>query len=327
MELSGIYLIYGEEMFLIEETYKKIKKQFGQLNTGINYINIDETNLELLLTELQTPAFGYEKKLVVVRDTLLKKEGKKKNTQIKEVQEKLLEFLIKNKEDFEMSNILIIIEENCDDKAKLFKYIEKEYKTYKMDFQRPVEIEKKLISICNAYKVELNSQVARYFIECCGTNMQELINEIRKLIEYVGENGVIKKEHIDMISTKKFESIIFDLTDELGKKNIKQGLQTLDNLIFAKEPIQKILITLYNHFKKIYITKLCIKTNKELAINLKLKPNQTFLINKYKTQARCFEEPDLKEILIELIELDSGYKLGKIDIEVGLRSILCRYCG
>ena len=33
--------------------------------------------------------------------------------------------------------------------------------------------------------------------------MQELINEIRKLIEYVGVNGTIQKEDIDKLSTKK----------------------------------------------------------------------------------------------------------------------------
>ena len=326
-ELKGIYLLYGEEMFLIEDMYKKIRKKFGEINIGINYINIDETNLNILLTELQTPAFGYEKKLIVVRDILLKKEGKKKNEEIKKVQEQLLDFLENNKEEFNLSNVLVIIEQNCDDKTKLFKYIDKEYVTYKANYQRPADIEKKIISICSAYKVKIDNQTARYFVECCGVNMQELINEIRKLIEYIGEEGTIKKEDIDILTTKKFESIIFDLTDELGKKDIKKALKTLDNLLFAKEPIQKILITLYNHFKKIYITKLCINTNKDITISLKLKPNQTFLINKYKIQARCFEENDLKNILIELINLDSNYKIGLIDIDVGMRSILCRYCG
>ena len=55
------------------------------------------------------------------------------------------------------------------------------------------------------------------------------------------------------------DSVIFDLTDNLGKKNIKDALIVLKNLIDTKEPIQKILITLYNHFKKLYIIKLARK--------------------------------------------------------------------
>lgn len=56
--------------------------------------------------------------------------------------------------------------------------------------------------------------------------MQDLINEIRKLIEYAGENGKIKKEDIDKLTIKKLESVIFDLTDSLGKKRYqRQHLQ------------------------------------------------------------------------------------------------------
>lgn len=60
--------------------------------------------------------------------------------------------------------------------------------------------------------------------------MQDLINEIRKLIEYAGENGKIKKEDVDKLVTKKLESIIFDLTDNLGKKNIEKGITSFKKL-------------------------------------------------------------------------------------------------
>lgn len=156
--------------------------------------------------------------------------------------------------------------------------------------------------------------------------MQELINEIRKLIEYAGLGGTITKEAVDMLSIKKLESVIFDLTDTLGRKDTKKALEVLQNLIYQKEPLQKILITLYNHFKKIYLTKIAIKENKNIAQSLNLKPNQTFLVNKYKTQAKYFGEKDLKAILQNLRDLDYHYKIGLIDLQIGLESILCRYC-
>lgn len=105
--------------------------------------------------------------------------------------------------------------------------------------------------------------------------MQDLINEIRKQIEYAGENGIITKESIDLLAVKQMESVIFDLTDNLGKKNIKEAMVVLYNLLYAKEPIQKILITLYNHFKKLYITKLAIRQNRNVrrSIRFKTKPS------------------------------------------------------
>ena len=163
-------------------------------------------------------------------------------------------------------------------------------------------------------------------METCGTNMQDLINEIRKLIEYVGKDGVITRNEIELLAIKQIDSIIFDLTDNLGKRDTKKAIEVLNNLIYEKEPIQKILITLYNHFKKLYIVKIAEKYRKDLATSMKLKPNQLFLTSKYKMQASYFSQNEIEQILEEFINLDANYKVGLIDINVGLEAILCRYC-
>ena len=322
--LKSLYLLYGEELFLLETSLKKIKGLFGETIKGINFITIDETNANELISDIETPAFGYEKKLIIVRNSgLLKKEGKRKNTELATIKEKLNSYINENIDIINQSVVIVFVEEEADTKQELYKTIEKQGIVCEFTFQKPIQIIKRLKAICNSYKVQVEESTLQYLIECCGTNMQELINEIRKLIEYAGENGKIEKEDVDKLSTKKIESIIFDLTDNLGKKDIGKSLEVLNNLIYSKEPIQKILITLYNHFKKIYLTKLAAKYNKDVASSLNLKPNQTFLVNKYKTQARYFETRELAKVLQQLRDLDYDYKNGTIDLQVGLESILC----
>ena len=326
-KLNSLYLLYGEELFLLENSLRKIKSLFGELVKGINFILIDETNFSEIISDLETPAFCYEKKLIIARNTgLLKKEGKKKSVELSKIREKLNNYIKENINIINESIVLVFVEEECDQKQELYKTIDKLGTVCKFDYQKPIQIEKRLKTICNSYKVQIENSTMQYFIESCGTNMQDLINEIRKLIEYAGENGEIQKEDIDKLTIKKMESVIFELTDNLGKKDITKALEVLKNLIYAKEPIQKILITLYNHFKKIYVTKLAIKYNKDVINSLDLKPNQTFLVNKYKTQAKYFKEKELKEILQALRDLDYNYKNGLIDLEVGLESLLCYYC-
>ena len=123
--------------------------------------------------------------------------------------------------------------------------------------------------------------------------------------------GTITKESIRKLAIKTLDSNIFDLTDNLGKKNIQKSLDILNELLYQKEPIQKILITMYNHFKKIYIVKLAEKYKKDALSTLKLKPNQTFLISKYKTQAKCFTLEQIRGLIDDLIELDTNYKVRK----------------
>ncbi len=326
-KLNSIYLLFGEELFLLDNMLRKIKNAFGDLIKGINYINIDENSYKSLISEIETPAFGFEKKLIIVKNSnLIGKDGKRKNIEIQNFRDKLIEYLKINSNNINSSVVLVFVEDDVDSRLKIYKALEEIGTVCKFDFQKPTQIKSRIKAICSGYKVNIDDSTMQYFIESCGTNMQELINEIRKLIEFVGENGKITIEDIDNLSTKKFESIIFDLTDNLGKKDIKKSLEVLHNLIYAKEPVQKILITLYNHFKKLYLTKKAEEYRKDMVETLGLKPNQTFLVNKYKAQARMFSEKDLRRIVQELCDLDFNYKSGLINIDIGLESILCTFC-
>lgn len=324
--LESLYLLYGEEHYLIESCLKKIRKLFGECIKGINYILIDETNFKEIISDIETPAFGYSKKLIVARNTgIFKKEGKRKTSDISEFREKLCKYLEENWSNLSEDVVLVFIEEDVD-KQNLYKWIELNGNVCQINFLKPIQLEARIQAICNMYKVKIDKPTIQYFLECCGTDMQDLINEIRKLIEYAGNGGEIKRDMIDLLSIKKIESVIFDLTDSLGKRNLKNALNVYKNLIYQKEPVQKILITLYNHFKKLYLTTISVKLGKDVAISLSLKPNQVFLVNKYKMQAKYFSEKDLRNILQELTDIDYKSKQGLIDVEVGLETVLCEYC-
>lgn len=325
-KLNNIYLFYGEETFLLESCLKKIKNNFGERKAGINEIKLEETTINNIIEDIETPAFGYEKKLIIARNTgLFKKEGKKKTGANQELISKVAEYIKENNTIMQEAVVLVWIEEEIEKNA-LYKVIEQYGVICEFQQLKPVQIIARLKAISKAYQVQVEDSTLNYFIECCGTNMQDLINEIRKLIEYVGTNGTITKSMIDLLCTKQFDSVIFDLTDNLGKKKIENALEVLHGLLYQKEPIQKILITLYYHFKKLYLIKIAQRENKNIAESIKLKPNQMFLVNKYKSQADYFQEQELKQIVEELMNLDYHYKTGLIDLNIGLEAILCRYC-
>lgn len=323
-ELNSLYLLYGEETYLLEKTVKNIKKSFGEIVPGINYITIDQDNLNTLIPNIETPAFGFEKKLIIVKSggKLFKKTAKAKNVEA----DKIAEYIEENIKLINEAVILVFIEQEIN-KGSLTKTIEKYGKVQEFKKLTPMEATKTIKKICTQYEVNIANDVLATFIDTCGLDLQNLINEIRKLIEYVGKNGTITNKEILLLSVKEFDSVIFDLTDNLGKKNIAKAMEILKELVYNKEPIQKILITLYGHFRKLYITLLAEKQNKNIAEALNLKPNQMFLVSKYKMQAKYFKEKELRKVLEELIELDYNSKQGLIDVGIGLEAILCAYCG
>ena len=331
----AIYLFYGEETYLLETRVKKIKKEYQQLILGINFFQIDDTIAEELIADLETPAFGFDKKLIIAKNTgLFKKEKKTTKTDSKKkkvddtklpLNEKIAKYIQENSEELKDIVDLVFVEQEVDKNA-LYQAIEKVGEVKEFALLKLPDLIANIKKIAVAYKVNIDDATAKYLVECCGTSMQDLINELRKLIEYKGENSNITKQDIDLLCTKQIQAVIFDLTDNLGKKETSKALEVYNGLISNKEPIQKILITLYNHFKKLYIIKIAEKYNEDVATAMNLKPNQLFLVSKYKTQARYFETQDLREVLEALIDLDANYKIGLISLEIGLEAILCRYC-
>ena len=325
----AIQLFYGEETYLLETRLKKIKKEFGELVKGINFVQIDANNVGELVSDIETPAFGFPTKLIVARNTGLfkkeKKTAKGPELAMQNLSNKIAEYVEENISLINEAVELVFVEETAE-KNNLYKAIEKNGKVTEFALLKLPELVQNIQKICAAYQVKIDNGTAKYFIEACGTNMQDLINEVRKLIEFVGQGGTITTKEVDLLCIKQIDSVIFDLTDNLGKKDTKKAMEVLNNLLYEKEPIQKILITLYNHFKKLYIVKIAEEYRKDLATSMKLKPNQLFLTTKYKNQARYFTKNEIEKIMEEFINLDANYKVGLIDINIGLEAILCRYC-
>ena len=373
--LQPVYVFYGEEKYLIENNINKIKKIFGTLQEGINYCTFDATNIDNIISEIETPCFGYERKLIIVKNAnLLSKKTSKKNTaksskddeldnnenmtktskieknEKDSISSKLAQYMEENFKTIQESVILIIVEDKID-KCTLLNTLKKfensiaaseqdikgenilsnsnftcGNKVMICEFQKLKlnELVNWLKKVCDLYKVQVEKSTLEYLVETSGTSMQNLLNEIRKIIEYVGEGGKITKKEIELLAIQEVDNIIFNLTDNLGTKNIKNALDILHDLIYMKEPLQSIMINLYRHFKKLYYVKISEKDGgtQNIAEVLDLKPNQMFLVSKYKRQATFFKEEELRKFLKGMLELDESYKNGNIDLLIGLETLI-----
>lgn len=166
-QLDSLYLLYGEEAFLLENSVKKIKNLFGELVKGINYIEIDDTNLNNLIQDIETPAFGYEKKLIIVKNVgLFKREVKKKGADFVNLRDRLLEYLKENEQIIKETVVLVFIEESVDKTKMLSTLEELGASICNFEYQKLPNIVARLKAICKAYKVNIDDSTLKYFIEC-----------------------------------------------------------------------------------------------------------------------------------------------------------------
>lgn len=56
---------------------------------GINYIQIDKDNISEIISDIETPAFGYPQKLIISKDTGLFQKAKK-GTKASSVEKKII---------------------------------------------------------------------------------------------------------------------------------------------------------------------------------------------------------------------------------------------
>ena len=180
----AIYLFYGEETYLLETRVKKIKKEYQQLILGINFIQIDDTNVEELIADLETPAFGFDKKLIIAKNTgLFKKEKKTTKTDSKKkkvddtklpLNEKIAKYIQENSEELKNTVDLVFVEQEVDKNA-LYQTIEKVGEVKEFALLKLPDLIANIKKITVAYKVNIDDATAKYLVECCGTSMQDLI--------------------------------------------------------------------------------------------------------------------------------------------------------
>ncbi len=323
-----VFLFYGDNKYYRELYINKIKRIFQDLVLGINYIKLSDSNVLNLVSEANTPTFGYENKLIVVNNSKLFKINRKKgnddssddNMGGNSNEVDILAFLENNNIP---DNVTIIFNEDDVAKTKkIYKTVDKigvvsEFKTLN---------ESQLVSyvstLCSKYNVIINKDVANYFVESCSNNMDDIINEIRKLIEYASKNGnQIKKEHVDLITTKTIEAVIFDLTDNLGNRKIKEAINILDNLLYQKEPLQKIYIMIYRHYRNLYLYKYAKENNiQDINELLGLHP---FVANKLSYQIKNYSLEELNNIYKDFMQIDINNKSGNIDLYTGIINTIC----
>ena len=161
--LNSLYLLYGDDSFLIENIIKKIQKNFGDFIQGINYIIIDESLINDLIYNIETPAFGYDKKLILIKNSgLFKKDGRKKiGTPIQETVAKYVNENI----DIINENATVIFFEDEVQKNNVFDAVAKNGIVCEINELNQMQLIKKLKQICNSYKVSANENVLNYLIE------------------------------------------------------------------------------------------------------------------------------------------------------------------
>lgn len=300
--MSNIYLLYGEEKYELEQKVQKIKKDFANLQVGVNLFYINNDNIDELANVIQGVTFFGSEKLIIIKNTNLKFN---------------VELLKTIDEDVKV----VIIEDSVDKRLSEYKTLSKIAECIEFKHLDERQMAQFIVDTLRKYNVKISFDDAQYMQEVCGQDKANNINELQKLVIYVGNGGTVDKEIIDKVCSKTLNAKIFDVLDYIVNKKKKLAINELDSLLKQKEPIVKIYIMLYKQFKQLYMIKLLKdKGEKDIATKLGIHP---FVVKKLLLSCDKYTENELKNIIYAFEEYDQKTKNGDMDFEIGLKKIIC----
>ena len=143
--------------------------------------------------------------------------------------------------------------------------------------------------------------------------MEDVANEIDKLVEYCRNKEVITERDIEAIAPKNLETDIFKLVDAVGGKDFSTALRLLHDMRIAGEPALKVLFMVVRQFRllmQVAYLKDMGYSCKGIASRLGLQP---FLVSSLLKQSSNFSLKGLKEALVACSRWDVEIKRGRID--------------
>lgn len=303
--IRPLYLMYGEEKYEVQRSLEMIKKKFGTLDKGVNFLTFDKNNIDELPAFLTTVSFFGDKKLAIVKDMEFNFD---------------VDSIIENVDD---DTVVCIVEDKIDKRLVAYKKLNKVANEINFEMMKPEEVKHYIIKTLGLYGIKVDIDTAVYLETVCSNDKNTLINEFRKITSFLNTGDSLTKEIIDSICCKTLQGQVFDLIDTIVARKRKKSLEMLDEMLMQNEAVQKIAILLYNQIKNIYLIKSILEQNRniDVASTLGLKP---FIARKLIATSNNFETKELEKILYQFADYDEKTKIGKMDAKLGLKQILCK---
>jgi DNA polymerase-3 subunit delta len=321
-----LYLFYGPEDYLKEHYLHSIEDSLVDDNLKmLNRIVLEgKVSVTEILDNCETMPVFSEKKVVVVKNSGMFKQKRKSegNTRGKNPQDNEL---IRCMESIPAYTCLIFYEEDIDKRLKAVKFVQDNGLLVEFPYQKHNELTRWVIKHFKFNKKSIDPLIASQLIESCDQGMKEILNEINKVIMYMGDRQEATVEDIEAVCSRSIKSRIFDLTDAIAERNCAKALRMLNDMIILKEPLPLILFMITRQFRQILEMKLLTSegmSSKEAASKMRISP---YAAGKIMKQTKSFSVDELKRAINQCMETDVAIKNGRINDRMATELLIAEF--
>lgn len=320
-QIASIYLLYGEEAYLIKEVEQKLIHALlppDEWETGLMVFENEPSSEELVRLSESVPFFG-SKNVILVRSTALFRA--RKTTEAEDSSDAASEKLIQLFANMpEYSHIIFLGGDKIDKRKKLVKAIEKHGAVAEFAPLKVKDVKPWIAAKVAEHNKRLTADAMEHLLNIVSIMPQVslgfLAGELEKASLYTKAKPSITRDDLIKILSVVPEVSVFVMLEALSQKQAARALQLLGEQLSTGEFPFRLLALLARQVRQLWQAKLMVEqgfSQQDVANEFKV---PLFIGEKLVRQSRSFSTEQLKAGILRLAAADRDLKTGKTNGQV-----------
>lgn len=300
--MKNFYLLYGDDKAILNKEINDLKKKISINDDAVIYYDIIDVNN--IVDEALTIGMFSSNKLIIIDSTSYLSE-KKEVSNIG-----CLEDYFNN---YNSNSYLLFISNSSsiDSRKKLVKLISGKGEIKKIEATSDYLIHY-VKDFLDDY--EISGINISYFLSRCGTNINNINNELDKLKLYKLDDKVITKDDIELLTQENIDNSVYDLVNSLLKNDSARAIKLYREFTENGMDVSQIIAIIAAQIRLLFQVKRLYnsgKSNDEIAKILEFK--SVYRVKYLLSDSYYYSEDDLLKYLLKLADIDRDIKLGNVN--------------
>lgn len=310
-----VYLLYGEEAYLKNQYKNRLRDAILPDGDTMNFSYYEGKGIDVqqLIDQAETLPFFAEHRLILVENSGF----------FKNACPQLAEYL----PGMPAETIFVFIESEVDKRGKLYKTVKASGRITEMNRQDPKILTAWVLGMLKKEKKGIRSDALELFLNMTGNDMENIANELEKLISYTMDKSAVERTDVEAVCTVTTESKIFEMIHAVAEKQQRKALELYYDLLALKEPPLRILFLVARQFNQLFLVKDLREQGCDqmtIAAKLGLKP---FIVKRSISQAGRFTKETLQQMVKDCVEAEEAVKTGRLGELLAVEMLIVKYSG
>ncbi len=310
---KNIYLLYGEEAYLRKQYKNKLRESMIDPEDQMNYNYFEGKNLDVkeILSIGQTMPFFSDHRLIIIENSGF----------FSSAQEEMTAFV----KELPADTYMVFVEAEVDKRQKLYKAVNEKGVVVCLSPLNENSLIRWIGTLLGKEGKKVKESTVRYLISMIDTNMDNVCQEVEKLVCYTYGRDEVTVEDVKSVCIEHTENKIFDMINAVAAKDIKKALELYDDLLILKEAPLKILYLMTRQFNQLLQIRELMDGgagSHMIADYMKLRE---FIVKKNMGLAKVFTQEELKGALEDCANYETMVKTGGLNDKMAVELLIHKY--